>query len=130
MLVALVAGGVLGTLSLPVSLFPHVNFPRIRVNFDTGERPAERMMVEVTRPVEEAVRAIPGVRNLRSTTSRGSAEVDIAFDWGDDMTAAFLQVQAQINRILPTLPAGTALEGRRVGPPPVPAHAKNPSSKN
>ncbi len=116
LLVALVAGGVMGTLALPVSLFPHVNFPRIRVNLDAGDRPAERTAVEVTRPVEEAVRAIPGVRSIRSTTNRGSAEVSLTFDWGEDMTAAFLQAQAQINRILPTLPANTTFEVRRMDP--------------
>ncbi|HSV14364.1 MAG TPA: efflux RND transporter permease subunit, partial [Tepidisphaeraceae bacterium] len=129
MLAALVAGGVLGTLSLPVSLFPHVNFPRIRVNLDAGERPAERMAVEVTRPVESAVRAIPGVRNIRSTTSRGSAEVAIAFDWGQDMTAAFLQAQAEINRILPTLPTGTTFEVRRMDPTVFPVIAYSVTSK-
>jgi multidrug efflux pump subunit AcrB len=40
LLIALVAGGVLGTFSLPVSLFPHINFPRIRINIDAGDRPA------------------------------------------------------------------------------------------
>lgn len=50
---ALVVGGIFGARSLPVSLFPHVNFPRIRVDFDAGDRPAERMAVEVTVPVEE-----------------------------------------------------------------------------
>src|SRR4051794_5179637 len=129
MLVALVAGAVLGTLALPVSLFPHVNFPRIRVNLDAGERPAERMMVEVTRPVEEAVRAIPGVRNIRSTTSRGSAEVSIAFDWGGDMATAFLRAQAEINRILPTFPAGTTFEIRQMDPTVFPVIAYSITSK-
>ncbi|MGN6628238.1 MAG: efflux RND transporter permease subunit, partial [Tepidisphaeraceae bacterium] len=68
LLAALLAGGVAGALALPVSLFPHITFPRIRVNLEAGERPAERMMVEVTRPVEEALRSIPGVRGVRSTT--------------------------------------------------------------
>jgi multidrug efflux pump subunit AcrB len=116
LLVALIAGGILGTLSLPVSLFPHINFPRIRVNFDAGDRPAERMMVEVTRPVEESLRSIPGVRSIHSTTSRGSAEVSLTFDWGQDMTAAYLQAQAQVARLLPTLPAGTTFDVRRMDP--------------
>ncbi len=113
---ALVLGGIVGTLALPVSLFPHVNFPRIRVNLDAGERPAEQMEVEVTRPVEDALRAVPGVRNVHSTTSRGSAEISLAFDWGQDMIAAFLQAQSQINQVLPNLPAGTTFEARRMDP--------------
>ena len=107
LLAVLVVGGVLAALVLPVSLFPHVNFPRIRINIEAGERPAERMVVEITRPVEESLRAIPGVRGVRSTTSRGSAEVWLTFDWGEDMTAALLQAQAQVNLTLPSLPQGT-----------------------
>ena len=116
LLIALIAGGVLGTLQLPVSLFSHVSFPRIRLNFDSGDRPAERMAVEVTRPAEEALRSIPGVRGIRSTTSRGSAEISLTFDWGADMTNAYLQAQAQIDRILPGLPGGTTFDVRRMDP--------------
>ncbi|PYS79162.1 MAG: transporter, partial [Acidobacteria bacterium] len=83
---------------------------------DAGDRPAERMTVEVTTPVEEAVRAIPGVRGVRSTTSRGSAEISINFNWGEDMISAMLQCQSQVNKILPSLPAGTSFEVERMDP--------------
>lgn len=116
LLLALVAGGVLRGTRLPVALLPHVDFPRVQVSLDAGDRPAERMVTEVTYPVEEAVRSLPGVRGVRSTTSRGSAEVSINFDWGQDMTAAKLQVESQINRILPNLPGGTVFDVRRMDP--------------
>src|SRR5438105_11389238 len=74
---AFALAGALASFSLPVSLFPQVSFPRIRITLDAGDRPAEQMTVEVTTPVEEAVRAIPGVRNLRSTTSRGTSEISV-----------------------------------------------------
>src|SRR5438067_6278211 len=104
------------SLSLPVALFPQVSFPRVRITLDAGDRPAEQMTIEVTTPVEEAVRAIPGVRNLRSTTSRGSAEISVNFNWGEDMVSAMLQCQSQINKILPSLPAGTSFEVERMDP--------------
>jgi multidrug efflux pump subunit AcrB len=116
LIIALIAGGIFATLSLPVSLFPHVNFPRIRVDLDAGDRPAERMEFQVTRPVELALRGIPGVRDVESTTSRGSAEVAITFDWGQDMTAAYLQAQAELNRVLVSLPQGTSFQVRRMDP--------------
>jgi CzcA family heavy metal efflux pump len=116
LLVALVAGGILSGTRLPVALLPHVNFPRVQISLDAGDRPAERMVTEVTYPVEEAVRSIPGVRGVRSTTSRGSADVSVNFDWGQDMTAAKLQVESQINRILTNLPTGTAFDVRRMDP--------------
>ena len=57
----LVLGGLFAAWTLPVALFPHVQFPRIVVSLDAGDRPAERMTVEVTMPVEEAVRSVPGL---------------------------------------------------------------------
>ena len=86
------------------------------VNIDSGDRPAERMMIEVTFPIEQAVRAVPGVRNVRSTTSRGSAEISINFDWGEDMVAAMLQVESAINQVMPSLPQGTTFNARRMDP--------------
>lgn len=116
LLSVLVAGGLIATFKLPVSLFPYVDFPRVVVSLDAGDRPAERMMVEVTFPVEQAVRAVPGVRSLRSTTSRGSAEISINFNWSEDMVAAMLQVQSAINQIVSSLPPGTTLSVRRMDP--------------
>jgi CzcA family heavy metal efflux pump len=116
LLAALAVAGVVASFSLPVALFPHVDFPRVRISLDAGDRPAEQMAVEVTTPVEEAVRAIPGVRNVRSTTSRGSAEISVNFNWGIDMVAAMLQSQSQVNKILPALPAGTSFEVERMDP--------------
>ncbi len=104
------------SLWLPVTLFPQLSFPRIRIDLDAGDRPAERMAIEVTTPIEESVRSIPGVRTLRSTTSRGSAEIFVNFDWGEDMIAALLQVESQINKILPTLPTGTTFNVIRMDP--------------
>ena len=115
-LAILVVAGVVASFSLPVGLFPHVSFPRVRITLDAGDRPAERMAIEVTTPVEEAVRAIPGVRSVRSTTSRGTAEISVNFDWGEDMVAAMLQCQSQVNKILPALPAGTSFEVERMDP--------------
>src|SRR5437764_484559 len=113
---ALALAGTVATFSLPVALFPQVSFPRVRISLDSGDRPAEQMAIEVTTPVEEAVRAIPGVRNVRSATSRGSAEISINFDWGEDMVSAMLQAQSEVNKILPTLPAGTTFNVERMDP--------------
>src|SRR5467141_827103 len=113
---AFALAGAVASFSLPVALFPRVSFPRVRISLEAGDRPAERMTVEVTTPVEEAGRAIPGVRNLRSTTSRGTAEISVNFDWGEDMVAAMLQCQSEVNKILPTLPTGTTFNVERMDP--------------
>jgi CzcA family heavy metal efflux pump len=116
LLLMLALAGVVAALKLPVSLFPTVDFPRAVVSLDAGDQPAEQMEMLVTRPVEEAVRRVPGVRNVRSTTSRGSAEVSINFDWGRDMASSALQVNAAISQILAQLPAGTQVSTRQMDP--------------
>src|SRR5258708_15228811 len=101
-----VAGGFAAT-SLPVGLFPQVAFPRVQVSIDSGDRPADQMAQVVTRPVEEALRVIPGVQNVESGSSRGTANISVDFGWGRDMTAATLQVDTALSRIMSSLPAGT-----------------------
>lgn len=100
----------------PVSLFPQVTFPRVVINLDAGDMPAERMAVQVTWPVEEAVRAVPGVLTVRSSSSRGSADIAINFSWGVDMVSAMLQVESAINQIRSTLPATLGFGVRRMDP--------------
>lgn len=116
MLATLSLAGFISGFSLPASLFPQVSFPRIVVDLDAGDRPAERMVVEVTQPAEEAVRSVPGVKGLRSTTSRGSAQISINFDWGQDMIAATLRTESALNLIRASLPAETKFDVRRMDP--------------
>lgn len=116
LVVALVAAGTFAATVLPVGLFPHVSFPRIVVSVDAGDRPAEQMVVAVTSPLEGAVRSVPGVREIRSTTSRGSAELSVNFAWGSDMALALQQVEGAVNASLSALPAGTSFSARRMDP--------------
>ena len=111
-----VLGGAASILRLPVSLFPHVSFPRVQVSVNAGVRPAPQMEIEVTRKVEQSVRSVRNVRNVRSTTSRGSADISVDFAWGTDMSVALLEVEAQIALILPQLPPGTSYTARRMDP--------------
>lgn len=112
----LVAAGIVAAFFMPVGLFPTVLFPRIAVTMDAGDRPPDQMEAVVTRPVEQAVRAIPGVQNLRSTTSRGSAEMSVNFAWGANMDLALQRVEAALTRAQATLPAGVVFDVRRMDP--------------
>jgi multidrug efflux pump subunit AcrB len=116
LLALLVGGGVAGALRLPAGLFPQISFPRIKVSIDAGDRPADQMALEVTWPVEEAIRAVPGVVNIRSTTTRGSADISAGFEWGQDMVSKLLLVQSVINQGLSQLPQGTTFDVRRMDP--------------
>lgn len=112
----LALAGAVAAWSLPVGLFPQVSFPRIVVDLDAGDRPADTTALLVTRPVEEAIRTVPGVAGVRSETSRGTAQVSVDFGWGRDMIASTLLVDAAIARVVTTLPAGTTYEVRRMDP--------------
>ena len=109
-------GGIASAVFMPVALFPNVAFPRVMLSLDAGDRPADQMAIAVTTPVEAALRRVPGVRDVRSTTSRGSADVSITFAWGTDMSRAIGDVNAAASQVLPDLPAGTTLTSRRMDP--------------
>jgi multidrug efflux pump subunit AcrB len=102
-----VVAGIGAAFSLPVALFPNIQFPRVRISLDAGDRPAQQMVLQVTTPVEQALLGIPRLTDVRSTTSRGAAEISAAFEWGTDMIAATLQVNAAINQAMAQLPPGT-----------------------
>jgi CzcA family heavy metal efflux pump len=112
----LALGGIASMWLMPVALFPNVAFPRIQVTLDAGDRPADQMAVEVTRPVEEALRRVRDVRDVRSTTSRGSADIAVAFDWTTDMAQALQEVNSAASQVLPQLPPDTRLGSRRMDP--------------
>jgi multidrug efflux pump subunit AcrB len=113
---ALVIAGGVAAISLPVGLFPQVSFPRVVVDLSSGDRPVDQTALSVTRPVEEAIRSVPGVLEVRSSTSRGAAQISIDFGWGRDMIATTLLVDAAINQVLPSLPPGTSFGVRRMDP--------------
>jgi CzcA family heavy metal efflux pump len=112
----LALGGIASAFLMPVALFPNVSFPRVQLTLDAGDRPADQMAIAVTTPVEEAVRRVRGVRDVRSTTSRGSADIAITFDWGADMAAALQEVNGAASQVLPQLPPDTRLSTRRMDP--------------
>ncbi|HHS99554.1 MAG TPA: efflux RND transporter permease subunit, partial [Thiomicrospira sp.] len=112
----LVIAGMLSIYKIPEGMFPNISFPRISVAVETGDQPAEQMVIDVTRKLEQALRPIPGVQSIRSTTSRGSAETSINFKWGQDMQQVLLQVESAVNQALPSLPAGTTFTVRRMDP--------------
>src|SRR5579875_1336002 len=90
--------------TIPVSIFPETNFPRVVILVDNGITPIDVQMLTVTRPIEEAVRFVPGVTTVRSVTARGSTEINIFFRWDIDILNALHLVQGRLGQIAPTLP--------------------------
>jgi CzcA family heavy metal efflux pump len=98
------AGGY-AAMHMPSAVFPQTDFPRVIIMVDNGVMPADEMMANVTRPIEEAMKDIQGCQTIRSSTGRGSAEIDLFFSWSVDMHAAELQTQARLSQIRRSLPA-------------------------
>src|SRR6185437_4880756 len=112
--IVLAAVGIYEALSIPLAVFPSTEFPRVIIAVDNGVMPIGQMEVTITRPIEEAVNVVPGLTDIRSITSRGSAEIDLFFNWGVDMTQTLLQTQAAIARVQGSLPSTVQIEARRM----------------
>jgi len=126
--VVLLAMGASAGLRAPAAILPEVTFPRITVIADAGELPAEQMLRTVTRPLEASVRRVPGVRELRSTTARGSVEMNIDCTWNTPMDLTLQRVQASLDAVRGTLPAGTSVDARLMSPALFPVLAYSLSS--
>ena len=113
-ILALIAVGTYLAFQIPVAVFPNTDFPRIVVGIDNGVSPIGQMQVAVTRPVEEAMNSVPGLARVRSTTSRGSAEVNLFFNWNVDMFQTLQNVNAALARVQPSLPSTAKLTANRL----------------
>ena len=103
--VALCLAGIYAALRMPSSVFPQTNFPRCVILVDNGVMPADEMMATITRPIEEAMKDIPGAVSVRSATGRGAAEVNVFFNWQVDMIQSELYVNSRLAQIRSALPA-------------------------
>jgi len=112
-LILAIAGAYLA-FTIPTSVFPTTDFPRVIIGVDNGVMPINQMMVSITRPIEEAVNSVPGLLTVRSITSRGSAEVDLFFDWHVNMVTTLQLVDAALSRIRSTLPPTTNIQTHRL----------------
>jgi multidrug efflux pump subunit AcrB len=103
--IALTAAGIYAATQVPISVFPDTNFPRVVIGVDNGVMPVEQMQVTITKPIEDAINSVPGLRTVRSTTSRGSAEISLFFDWNVDMFHTLQLADAALSKVQQTLPA-------------------------
>ena len=101
-------------MQVPISVFPETNFPRVVIGVDNGVMPVEQMQVTITKPIEDAVNAVPGLMTVRSTTSRGQAEVSLFFDWNQDMYRELQLVDAALSKVEQTLPPTAKITTNRL----------------
>ena len=112
--IALTVVGVYAFYRTPIAVFPETNFPRVVIGVDNGIMPVEQMQVTVTKPIEDAVNSVPGLQTVRSTTSRGSAEVSLFFDWSADMFQTLQLVNAAVSRAQQSLPSTAKITTNRL----------------
>lgn len=114
LIVTLMLVGAYLAFSIPVAVFPNTDFPRIVIGVDNGVMPIDQMLVTITRPLEEAVNSVPGLQKVTSVTSRGSAEVDLFFDWSSDMILTLQRVDAVVARLQSELPPTAKVQTHRL----------------
>lgn len=112
--VALCLAGIAAAWTLSSSVFPETNFPRVVILVDNGIMPTDEMMARITRPIEEAMKDIPGAVTVKSATGRGSAEINVFFTWTVDMVQSELYVLGRLSQIRSTLPATAATRVQRL----------------
>jgi CzcA family heavy metal efflux pump len=113
-ILTLVAVGAYLALTIPVAVFPEVDFPRIVVGVDNGVAPIDQMLVTVTRPIEEALNTVQGLDHVQSITSRGSVEIDLFFSWQVDMFQTLTRVNAALASVQATLPSTAKITANRL----------------
>jgi CzcA family heavy metal efflux pump len=114
--VALAIAGAFAAFTLPSSIYPPLEFPRIVTIVKSGTLPSQSMMLTVTRPIEQAIMEVPGIRRVRSRSIRGAAEISAQFDATTDMVVALQQVQNRVSEIRGELPADAELTVERLTP--------------
>jgi CzcA family heavy metal efflux pump len=110
----LTIAGIYFAFQVPISVFPATNFPRVVIGVDNGVMPVEQMQVTITKPIEDAVNSVPGLKTVRSTTSRGSAEISLFFDWNQDMFHSLQLVDAALSKVEQTLPSTARVTTNRL----------------
>jgi multidrug efflux pump subunit AcrB len=115
---ALAGLGVRAIFVLPSGIYPEMVFPRVVVVAHAGQLAAELVEAQVTRPLEEALAVVPGVRYVRARTIRGAAELSLQLTDEADPLQAQYACQTAVDHV--ELPKGTTTVVERVLPTSVP----------
>lgn len=116
LLAIIILGGVFAYSKMQTALFPEITFPKIKIIADAGLQPVDKMMVTVTKPLEIAIKQVPDLKTVRSTTSRGSCEISAFMNWDANVDLAQQRIEARIAQIRNTLPADMQLTVERMNP--------------
>ena len=115
-LVLLVLGGMFSYSKMQTALFPEITFPKIKIIADAGLQPVNKMMVTVTKPLENAIKQVPDLHMIRSTTSRGSCEISAFMNWNANIDLSQQRIESRINEIKNTLPSDIQISVEKMNP--------------
>ncbi|HTI58304.1 efflux RND transporter permease subunit [Mucilaginibacter sp.] len=115
-LALIVIGGLFVYSKMQTSLFPEITFPKIKIIADEGLQPVNKMMVTVTKPLENAIKQVPDLQTVRSTTGRGSCEISAFMNWDADIDLAQQRIQASIDQVKNDLPADVNITVAKMNP--------------
>lgn len=115
-LLIIMVGGAFSYENMKTSLFPNVTFPKIKVIAENGEQPVDKMMITVTKPLENALKQVENMKLIRSTTSMGSCEISAFLEWNSDIDLAKQQVESRINQIRNNLPSSVQITVEKMNP--------------
>jgi multidrug efflux pump subunit AcrB len=115
-LAVIILGGLFFYGRIQTSLFPEITFPKIKVIADNGEQPVDKMMISVTRPLEDAIKKVPDLNMLRSSTSRGECEISAFLDWNADIDVNQQMLESRIAQIKNELPPGVTIQVEKMNP--------------
>jgi CzcA family heavy metal efflux pump len=116
MAVIIIMGGLFAYSKMQTALFPEITFPKIKIIADAGQQPVKKMMVTVTRQLENAVKQVPDLKKIRSITSRGSCEISAYMDWNANIDISQQRIESKINEIKNTLPPDIQITVERMNP--------------
>jgi HAE1 family hydrophobic/amphiphilic exporter-1 len=102
-LIVIILGGI-SLLRLPIDLMPDITYPTLTIRTLYENASPEEIEELVTRPVEEAMSAVPGVEYVYSTSAEGASNVRVSFTWGTDLDTASNDIRDRLDRVIPRLP--------------------------
>lgn len=115
-LALIIAGGVFAYCKMQTALFPEISFPKIKIIADAGLQPVDKMMVTVTKPLENAVKQVPDLQLIRSTTSKGSCEISAYMNWNANVDLSLQRIQAKISDVKNQLPPEAQITVEKMNP--------------
>ncbi len=116
LIVIIIMGGLFAYSKMQTALFPEITFPKIKIIADAGQQPVKKMMITVTRQLENAIKQVPDLKRIRSTTSRGTCEISAYMDWKANIDISQQRIESKINEIKNNLPAGIQITVERMNP--------------